>query len=210
MDHPGGSGVLRPRRLVLVFAKNILLGKVKTRLAATIGAQAAFEVYKHLVELTEAQTSKLNDCAIHVWFSDIIIEDKWAGHPKFVQLGDDLGARMEGAFAYGFSQGYEQIIGIGTDLPDLNAEIMEEAFRQLESRDTVFGPAVDGGYYLLGMKQIMPEVFRDQAWSTDGLLTETLRRLKNSGNSIALLPPLNDIDTLEDLRASSLKDSFPY
>ncbi len=210
MDHPGGDRLLKPRRLLLVFAKNILLGKVKTRLAATIGTQAAFEVYKHLVELTEKQTQQLEDCEIHVWFSDVIIEEKWPGYPKFVQQGIDLGERMERAFAQGFSEGFTHIVGIGTDLPDLHSGIMEDAFRQLEQKDTVFGPAEDGGYYLLGMRALHPEIFRDQAWSTEGLLEETLQRLAASEISTALLPTLNDIDTLEDLRASHLAALFPY
>lgn len=210
MDYQGRSGLLKPRRLLIVFAKNILLGKVKTRLAATIGTQAAFEVYKHLVELTEAQTAQVKDCAIHVWFSDVIIEEKWLGQPKFVQEGADLGERMERAFAEGFAQGFSEIIGIGTDLPDLSAEIMEEGFQRLQTHDAVFGPAEDGGYYLLGMKKVHSEIFRDQAWSTEGLLKETLTRLRASEISTALLPMLNDIDTLEDLRASSIAERFPY
>lgn len=201
---------MKPRRLLLIFAKNILLGKVKTRLAATIGTQAAFEVYKHLVELTEAQTALLEDCAIHVWFSNVIIDEKWPEHPKFVQEGADLGERMEAAFAQGFAQGYTHIVGIGTDLPDLSAEIMSAGFEQLNRHDTVFGPAEDGGYYLLGMKKIVPEIFRNQAWSTEGLLEETLSRLRAAGLSVALLPTLNDVDTLEDLRASSIAERFPY
>lgn len=201
---------MKPKRLLIVFAKNILLGKVKTRLAATIGTQAAFEVYKHLVELTEEQTDQLKECDVHVWFSDVIIEEKWPNHPKFVQQGIDLGERMENAFIYGFSQGYTDIIGIGTDLPELSAAIMEQAFDALHSSETVFGPAADGGYYLLGMKTLHLEIFRNQAWSTEGLLDETLSRLRASDKRVALLPVLNDIDTLEDLRASSIAGVFPY
>ena len=79
--------------LLIIFAKNIKLGKVKTRLAKTIGDDGAFEVYKHLVELLEKSTSKINNCDIHVYFSDVIIKKKWPNEKKFVQEGSDLGEK---------------------------------------------------------------------------------------------------------------------
>ncbi|OFZ41347.1 MAG: hypothetical protein A3D92_16890 [Bacteroidetes bacterium RIFCSPHIGHO2_02_FULL_44_7] len=196
------------KNLVLVFAKNILLGKVKTRLAATIGDQNAFEVYKHLVEITERETKRLEDTAVHIWFSDVVIGEKWPNAPKFVQHGADLGERMSAAFQHGFAAGYERIIGIGSDLPDLTAEIMQEGLDALDAFDTVFGPAEDGGYYLLGMKKIQPLIFEDQAWSTSALLQDTLSVLSTAKISSKLLQPLNDIDNLEDLKASSIAHRF--
>lgn len=197
------------RDLVIVFAKNILLGKVKTRLAASIGDERAFEVYKYLVEITERETKRLEDADVHIYFSDVVIDDKWPGKPKFVQQGNDLGERMLDAFERGFGMGYERIIGVGSDLPDLTAEIMQQGLDALDTADTVFGPASDGGYYLLGMRTPIREIFRNKAWSTSSLLDATVQELRELGKSCALLSELNDVDTAEDLHASSIAPLFP-
>ena len=196
------------KNLLIVFVKNILLGKVKTRLAKTVGDQAAFDVYKHLVEITEHESLKLKNCAVHVYFSDVIIDEKWPNREKFVQNGADLGERMYTAFAHGFDCGFSKIIGIGSDLPDLNAEIMQDGLEALNVNDTVFGPAEDGGYYLIGMNKLIAEIFQNKNWSTESLLKETLDELDALHYSTVLLKELNDIDTLEDLAASSIAKDF--
>lgn len=199
---------MQSKNLLIVFAKNILLGKVKTRLAATIGDTGAFEVYKTLVEITEMESNNLEDCDIRVYWSDVIIDTKWKDADRFVQSGSDLGERMQNAFLDGFESGYERIIGIGTDLPDITAGIMKEALFKLETVDTVFGPAEDGGYYLIGMNHMVNQVFENKAWSTEFLLKETTDELVQEGKSFALLKELNDIDTLEDLMNSSVSERF--
>lgn len=198
------------KNLLIVFAKNIKLGKVKTRLAKTVGDDAAFEVYKYLVGLTEKQTEKLQDCDIHIYFSDVIIESKWLGKDKFVQQGKDLGERMQNAFKDGFNSGYNRIIGIGTDLPDLNAEIMQSGLDVLKENDTVFGPAEDGGYYLIGMNKMIACIFEDKPWSQDGLLDITIAQLLSKGYTVKALKELNDIDNIADLRNSSIAEEFRH
>lgn len=198
------------KRLVIVFAKNIVLGKVKTRLAKTIGDNAAFEVYKHLIDITEQETLRLTDCDLRVYFSDVVIQAKWPNTDKFVQQGDDLGERMFNAFQDGFDDGYTHIIGVGADLPDLSAEIMRKGLEALQSYDTVFGPSEDGGYYLIGMNRLIPEIFENKPWSTDDLLTITLRELSMFGISYVTLNELNDVDTIEDLRNSSISARFKH
>lgn len=198
------------KRLVIVFVKNILLGKVKTRLAVSIGDWGAFEVYKHLVDQTEAVTNQLENTDVRIYFSDQVIDSKWQGCEKFVQEGDDLGERMLKAFVQGFEDGYESIIGIGSDLPDLNKEIIEEGFQLLEQSDLVFGPAADGGYYLLGMNKLHLSVFKNKPWSKEELLQTTLNELKDGQLAISLLQELNDIDTLEDLRNSVIASQFKH
>lgn len=195
-------------QLLIVFVKNILLGKVKTRLAKTVGNQKAFEVYKHLVEITEKETSKIENCDVHIYFSDVIIKEKWPGKTKFVQKGDDLGIRMMNAFKNGFDAGYESILGVGSDIPDLNAEIIEKGFEALKKSDTVFGPAEDGGYYLIGMNSLIPMIFLDKPWSQDGLFDLTISELQSNSYTVEKLQQLNDIDTIEDLRASFVNDKF--
>lgn len=187
-----------------------MLGKVKTRLAKSIGDVAAFEVYKELVDITENESRRVEDCDIHVYFSDIIIESKWDGCSKYVQEGADLGIRMKNAFKEGFNQGYSRIIGIGSDLPDLSADIISEGFEALEESDAVFGPSEDGGYYLLGMNYLIEGVFDNKPWSTELLMDLTLEELKEKNISTSLLTELNDIDTLEDLKSSSVSDKFKH
>lgn len=194
-----------PEKLLLVFAKNKLFGLVKTRLAKSIGPEAAYKVYEQLFHLTETETQKVSGVDIHIYFSNEIDESAWGNVPKFVQEGTDLGARMSNAFEAGFKAGYTEIIGIGADLPDLTAERIENAFEELESHDFVFGPAEDGGYYLVGLNGDKGlYVFENKPWSTAELLKLTKDEIETNRHSLSLLEELNDIDTLEDLEKSSL------
>jgi uncharacterized protein len=189
------------KKLIIVFVKNIKLGKVKTRLAKTIGDEGAFEVYKELVEITEKATSTI-DLDKVIYFSDAIVETKWEKTEKRVQFGVDLGARMKNAFSEGFELGYESIILIGSDLPDISNTIIENGFNELENNEVVFGPAQDGGYYLIGMNQLYANVFKDKPWSQSNLLKITLEELEQNNINFSLIETLNDIDTFEDLIAS--------
>lgn len=185
-------------QLLIVFVKNIKLGKVKTRLAKTIGDDGAFEVYKELVTITEKITSLINFDKV-IYFSDVVIENKWGNSQKRVQLGVDLGERMKNAFSDGFNLGYQSIVLIGSDLPEISVSIINNGFDELQKSEIVFGPAHDGGYYLIGMKKMHHTVFKNKPWSQSNLLDVTLAELKESNSTISLLETLNDIDTYEDL-----------
>ncbi|MFD2566454.1 TIGR04282 family arsenosugar biosynthesis glycosyltransferase [Pseudotenacibaculum haliotis] len=189
------------KNLLIVFVKNIILGKVKTRLAKTIGNVGAFQIYQELVAITERESKNVT-ADKHIYFSDVIIPSKWEGNEKFVQEGKDLGERMKNAFIEGFEKGYKNIIVIGSDLPNISKEVIERGFEELDSNDLVFGPADDGGYYLLGMSQLNTSVFDDKPWSQSALLDVTLQELSEQQKSVSLLETLNDIDTFEDLIAS--------
>ncbi|MFT5778735.1 MAG: rSAM/selenodomain-associated transferase 1 [Crocinitomicaceae bacterium] len=194
--------------LLVVFVKNAVKGNAKTRLAASIGDDAALEVYHHLIGITERETLAVNECDVHIYFSSEIDESLWPGKQKYVQQGADLGERMMDAFVRGFELGYDRIIGIGSDLPDLNEKSFTEAFEKLKTGDAIFGPSDDGGYYLIGMRELLPCVFENKPWSTSELLELTLAELREKGHSINLLPTLNDVDTLEDLKTSSIAGKF--
>ena len=194
------------KELIIVFVKNIKLGKVKTRLAKTIGNQAAFEVYSELVKVTEEAIENI-ETDKRIYFSDVIIETKWKTDYKAVQIGDDLGERMKNAFKKGFEDGYEHIVLIGSDLPDINSEHIEKGLNALESNTVVFGPAIDGGYYLIGLSELKDHVFDDKPWSQSNLLEVTLKELQQKEVSYTLLNPLNDIDTFEDLETSDFYNS---
>ncbi|WP_223032781.1 TIGR04282 family arsenosugar biosynthesis glycosyltransferase [Hanstruepera marina] len=193
--------------LVIVFVKNIKLGKVKTRLAKTIGDQEAFEVYKLLVKKTEKATQNLL-VDTHIYFSDAVIVTKWPNTYKTVQKGNDLGERMKNAFKDGFEKGYKNIVLIGSDLPDISEVIINQAFESLKTHDTVFGPAEDGGYYLVGIKNLNHTIFDNKPWSDSNLLNKTIEELNSSAISIGLLQTLNDIDTFEDLKTSSIYNTY--
>ncbi|GAA4805333.1 TIGR04282 family arsenosugar biosynthesis glycosyltransferase [Litoribaculum gwangyangense] len=192
--------------LLIVFVKNIKLGKVKTRLAKTIGNEAAFEVYKELVKVTENATKNLK-IDIHIYFSDAVIETKWKDFHKAIQVGEDLGERMQNAFKNGFTSGYERISLIGSDLPDINESHINEGFKKLNNFEVVIGPAEDGGYYFLGMTKMHPFIFEKKPWSQQNLLEETLNELTQRNIKFSKLVTLNDIDTYEDLIASSFYKS---
>lgn len=196
------------KELVIVFAKNIVKGKVKTRLAKTQGDDFAYKVYTRLVDITEQESIKVDTADVHVYFSDKIVAERWSDQRKFVQQGESLGERMKHAFEQGFTAGYERIIGVGADLPDLSAEVMREGLNALGETDTVFGPSDDGGYYLIGMRQMIPQIFENKPWSTEALLELTREELQDLGFSCTLLGTLNDVDTIEDLKASWLGEEF--
>jgi rSAM/selenodomain-associated transferase 1 len=198
------------KKLLIVFVKNAILGTAKTRLAKTIGKEAAFEVYKHLMQITEQATLGVKGCDVHIYFSSEKDPTRWNGFEQYVQQGNDLGERMSGAFRTGFELGYEQIVGVGSDLPDLTSEIIEKGLKQLNENDAVFGPAEDGGYYLIGMRSMIDCIFENKPWSTEQLLDVTLDELKSKGHTVGIIETLNDVDTEEDLKNSSLYEKFAH
>tara|TARA_R110001632_G_scaffold179993_5_gene300022 strand:- start:21790 stop:22440 length:651 start_codon:yes stop_codon:yes gene_type:complete len=200
---------MEQKNLLIVFVKNIILGKVKTRLAKTIGDLGAFAIYSELFKITEKESQKV-DSDRHIYFSDAIIPSKWENDAKFVQEGKNLGEKMRNAFANGFNDGYENIILIGSDLPKISKEIIESAFEKLKKNDVVFGPAEDGGYYLIGLSKINSSIFENKPWSQSSLLDVTLQQLSEQKSLVSLLPPLNDIDTFEDLIASDFYKQNVY
>ncbi|MDO5969746.1 TIGR04282 family arsenosugar biosynthesis glycosyltransferase [Flavivirga aquimarina] len=190
------------KELVIVFVKNIKLGKVKTRLAKTIGNQGAFDVYSELVKVTEEATQNLQ-ADKRIYFSDAVVNTKWINDYKTIQEGENLGERMKNAFIKGFEDGYERIVLIGSDLPDISSDHIENGLEALKNNNVVFGPAVDGGYYLVGMTKTYHAIFDNKPWSESHLLEVTLKELDEKNISYTLLETLNDIDTFEDLENSS-------
>ncbi len=194
------------KELVIVFVKNIKLGKVKTRLAKTIGNQGAFEVYSELVKVTEKATINLL-ADKRIYFSDAVVDSKWQNDYKTVQEGINLGERMKNAFKKGFADGYEHIVLIGSDLPDISANHINQGLKALKKNQIVFGPAEDGGYYLIGLSKMHEFVFNNKPWSEASLLEETLKELKENNVAFTTLETLNDIDTFEDLETSHFYQS---
>ncbi len=185
---------------LIIFTRNPELGKGKRRLAATVGDETAFEIYKFLLNHTRSITKTVNAQA-QVWYSEKIRKnDDWdnAIYQKFEQQGDDLGLRMQNAFETAFKS-HDKVIIIGSDMYDMSAQDLNHAFTLLDSHDAVMGPAIDGGYYLLGFKKEVPvNVFLNKIWGTDTVQEETIKDLKNL--NYAMLEPRNDVDFYEDIK----------
>ncbi len=185
--------------LLIIFIKNIQLGKVKTRLAKTVGHEKAIEIYRSILNRTNKEALKAN-CDYCVFYSSFIEEnDIWENNlfSKKIQRGENIGDRMSNAFVDSIPP-YKNVILIGGDIANITAAIIDNGFNKLNSHDFVLGPAHDGGYYLIGMKNPNPAIFKNIAWSTDKVASQTIKNIANLKKSYSLLPTLADIDTEED------------
>ena len=184
---------------LIIFVRNPVLGKVKTRLAASIGNESTLAVYKYLLQHTKNICENL-PAAKYVFYADEINnDDMWNGYEKQLQSGNDLGERMTNAFKYLFKNGYKKIIIIGSDCLDLTNEILNSAFCQLENTEVIIGPAKDGGYYLLGMMKDCTILFSKNDWGTNLVYENTLALINENRFRYANLIMLNDVDTVADL-----------
>lgn len=187
------------KSLLIVFAKNTVLGKVKTRLAKTVGDINALNVYIKLKEKT-AEIIQQTSYETHLFYSDFIEQDiVWDNvvKQKHIQLGNDLGERMSNAFQRSFKEGYSRVILIGTDLWTLEKEDIIQGFETLKEHSFTIGPAQDGGYYLIGMTRFKPDLFQDKKWGESDVFEKTMKNLVDE--SVYLLKEKNDIDYYEDL-----------
>jgi rSAM/selenodomain-associated transferase 1 len=187
--------------LLIIFYRNPELGKVKTRLAATLGDSSALAIYLFMVAHTKAITKSILPDKAVFYSHHIDTEDNWdnAVYQKHLQSGIDLGERMFNAFRNGFQSGYRSICIIGTDCLELTADSIKDAFAKLQSNDTVIGPARDGGYYLLGMNTNHTELFQNKLWSTSTVYASTLCDFNMLRLKFFELPVLTDVDEEKDL-----------
>jgi len=206
------------RSALLVLARYPEPGRVKTRLAAGVGEQRAFEVYERLLRRTATAATAVvaadRSLTVTVHVTPAYRIDAMRTYLPDPRVGfcpqpdGDLGERLEAAFALAFAGGADRAVAIGTDCPDLDEHVLCEALHRLDGTDAVLGPSTDGGYYLVGLSRPRPELFRDVPWSTDAVLRVTLERLHAQGAHVALLPRLSDLDTADDLAA--LAPSRPW
>ncbi|MBA2562097.1 MAG: TIGR04282 family arsenosugar biosynthesis glycosyltransferase [Chitinophagaceae bacterium] len=197
----GGSGKLAA---LIIFVRNPVLGKVKSRLAETLGAENAVKIYKKLLQHTHDITKDIV-AEKYIFYADYINNDDiWENeiYYKERQSGLDLGERMKNAFELLFDKGYKEIIIIGSDCYELKAEILLTAFDRLRNVDIVIGPATDGGYYLLGMNILIPQLFESKNWSSNNVLSETITQINTYNYSLYRLQTLNDVDEEKDVTFS--------
>lgn len=184
---------------LIVMAKNPVLGKVKTRLAATIGHKRALMVYQKLLQHTYQVCVPFASDTIFYFTDYVETSEKWGGFKQDIQVGDKLGVRMSNAFNKAFEEGKEKVVIIGTDCIEINSDSIDSAFKALDDYDVVIGPAEDGGYYLLGMKKMHQAFFLNKRWSTETVFIDTIEDVKALHLSHKNLPTLTDIDTEKDL-----------
>ncbi|GAB3175004.1 TIGR04282 family arsenosugar biosynthesis glycosyltransferase [Telluribacter humicola] len=190
-----------PLNALIIFVKNPIEGKVKTRVAKTVGHTQAVEVYRELLDYTRSITDALPPADLRrtVYYGDFINDDDlWNGYNKALQTEGDLGLRMQEAFREQFAAGAEQVVIIGSDCLDLRSHHLQQALDALQSTEVVLGPSTDGGYYLLGMTRLHKTLFNDMPWSQPELLDQTVSRLQQQGIRYQLLETLSDIDEWDD------------
>lgn len=196
---------MRQRRQALfVMAKQPKAGHVKTRLCPPLTPETAARLY-------ECFLSDVLDLVASVPGVDPVVAfSPPEAHGEFVRLtsgrfqllrqaGADLGARLENMFRVLFRQGYQRVAAVSTDSPDLPMQYLADAFARLEEAPVVLGPCPDGGYYLIGLSRLIPELFRNMPWSTEQLLRETEARAQRLGANVMRLPEWHDVDTTADL-----------
>ncbi len=192
---------------LIVFAREPIPGAVKTRLAASIGDHAAAELYETMLQDVLKTARQVTGAEPVVYWACAeeslpLLAERYRCSSHRQSQGD-LGQRMQGAFEEVFAAGCEYCCIIGSDAPDLPPSFISEAYQLLamQRTDVVFGPSRDGGYYLLGMKQVWPQFFTNIPWSSTEVLQQSLVAARKSGLTVALLPEWHDIDTVEDLLA---------
>jgi hypothetical protein len=192
--------------IVLLFIKAPFKGRVKSRLAAAVGDEAALELYKNFA-LDVIDASCTSGYPFRICFYPPDAEEAIAawlvGHPAAPQFGNDLGERMELAFKQIFSEGFTSAILVGSDIPGIAPAVFHEALESLKKSDAVIGPSADGGYYLIGFNRssFLTRVFRGISWSTETVFRDTMDILQGSSLRVHLVSRLKDVDTLADLKA---------
>jgi hypothetical protein len=204
---------MNSRNALAVMLKYPVPGRVKTRLTPALTPAEAAALYGCFIKDFFPRAASL-ECADTFGAYGLVkgADDKeklvallGTDTPLIAQEGSNLGERLRNLFAALFQGGYERVVVVGSDSPDLPGEYIEEAFALLGEAELVLGPALDGGYYLIGLKTLIGGLFDSIEWSTARVLDQTLTRAKDAGAVCRLLKPWHDIDTPEDLRL--LKDN---
>ena len=209
-----GASQAEPTDRIILFLKSFRAGHVKTRLASRLGDRGALEIYTAMVADLLAKLQPLRDLVVPYFDALPGSADHSLDYPPSipsllsrgllkVQRGEDLGQRMSNAFEEVFAAGAERAVLIGSDIPQIDAELLEGYFAALRKFPLVLGPAADGGYYLIGFQgeRFDAAVFQGIEWSTEHVLEQTLGKARSLGLPFHLGTELRDIDTIEDLES---------
>ena len=194
------------RECLIIFTRYPEPGQTKTRLIPVLGAEGAATLQRKMTEQKLAEVKELQaayplSVEVHFAGGNEQLMQEWLGLNWVYrrQNEGDLGGRMASAFQASFDAGMNAVVLIGTDCPDLNASLMAKSFQLLRQHDLILGPALDGGYYLIGLRRLIPELFTGIPWSTAEVLQQTLSIAQRLGLTVAKLPLLSDVDRPEDL-----------
>jgi uncharacterized protein len=189
--------------MLIIFTRYPRPGQAKTRLIPALGPEGAARLQIAMTQHSLRQARGL-ETPIAIYYTngeerelrDWLVEDL----RYQVQCAGDLGAKMLGAFWDILGEGIGAAVIIGTDCPGIDTQLLVQTFEALQTSDLVLGPALDGGYYLIGLRRVIPALFDNIAWSTDRVLNQTLVVANHLGLDVHLLPELPDIDRPEDLQ----------
>ena len=209
--HTQAATAVQQHGALVVFAKAPIPGQVKTRLCPPLTPDEAATIHGSFVldalERTRTAVSTFRlpvdrylACAPSSTLAFFKVMEERQAVTLLDQQGNDLGARMNRACETLFTRGYRRVVIVGTDLPSLPIVRYREAFELLDQHDVVLGPAVDGGYYLIGLKTPAPGLFHDIPWSTDRVFQLTKEKAAILGLSIGCLSDWRDVDTIDDLK----------
>lgn len=189
------------KKCLIIFSRYPEPGTTKTRMIPVLGATGAANLQRQMTEHTLKQVKQLQESGsveveIHFTGGNHQLMSKWLGTnlTYYSQVAGDLGNRMESGFAQAFQKGKQKVVTIGIDCPALNSSILKSAFDALQQQDLVLGAAKDGGYYLIGLNRLIPELFQNISWGSDRVLAQTEAIAKTLGLKIAYLPQLRDVD----------------
>nr|BAP91640.1 hypothetical protein [Phormidium sp. KS] len=197
---------------LILFTRYPEAGKAKTRLIPVLGAEGAANLHRQMTEFAIAQIKKLQfsqplSVEVHFTGGNFQLMQAWLGN-EFIyrqQSEGDIGFRMASAFQTAFSNNIDKVIIIGSDCPNLNYQILAEAFQALDRNDLVLGPATDGGYYLIGLRRFISDIFIGINWSTSEVFQQTVEIADRISLNVAYLTELSDIDRPEDIHLVNLK-----
>ena len=194
------------KKHLIIFTRYPQPGKTKTRLIPALGVEGATNLQRQMTEFTLSKVKKFQESAaisfeIRFTGGNLQLMQNWLGTElNYLLQGEgDLGKRMENSFLSAFNKGAQEVVIIGIDCPDISAEVLAQAFEKIHNCDLLLGPAVDGGYYLIGLKRAIGELFINIDWGTAKVLQQTVDIAQQLNLSVGYLPTLADVDRPEDL-----------
>lgn len=190
----------------MLFTRYPKAGNTKTRLIPHLGATQAAELQRWMTSSVAGELKAMGpdtERQIHFAGGCRTEMQTWLGRQfRYIpQMAGNLGNRLHQAFVGNFQSGMNAVVAIGADCPDLKQHHLDQALQQLQTHDLVLGPAVDGGYYLIGLRQSQPALFKSIPWGTGEVFERTVAIANQLNLSIATLETLRDIDRPEDLQS---------
>jgi rSAM/selenodomain-associated transferase 2/rSAM/selenodomain-associated transferase 1 len=190
---------------IVVFTRLPVPGKAKTRMIPLLGEEGAALLHKEMSEFVIDHVKRFcaeQGVSMEIRYADGSAQEveSWLGKDLSceTQGEGDLGKKMKRAIQESLDEGFEGVVAVGTDCPEVDGKILGKAFASFKDSPIVIGSAHDGGYYLIGMKKMFPFIFEDIDWGTDRVFHQTIQKLRQSGLEPAILETLHDIDRPED------------